>query len=191
MAMEKCKTTICIHPSNTGDSLAWDFFISLTSILAGFDLTVCVALPAIPAFQKHFEYEFDPVKEPGAFIIPVLWVTLIAGDIPAQTVGAVFGGPVADRIGREPPIYFCLVGNMAFTFLEMFGTGLEMIFAGSFLNGICYVFCFVLAPTYVSEEHLHRVQNMALIIVTLLGSGATRASMVRYDVYPYGIPFAL
>ncbi|EXM20225.1 hypothetical protein FOTG_11815 [Fusarium oxysporum f. sp. vasinfectum 25433] len=33
----------------------------------------------------------------------------------------------------------------------MFGTSLGMIFAGSFLNGICYVFYFGLAPTYGSE----------------------------------------
>ena len=84
-------------------------------------------------------------------------------------MGAVLGGPVADRIGRKLPIYFCLVG-LAFTFLEMFGTSLGMIFAGSFLNGICYVFYFGLAPTYGSEVVPYHLRNISIAFKIWLSS---------------------
>lgn len=121
-------------------------------------------------YVRLFLSSYDYILDLEPFIIPVPWVTLIAGVIPAQMVRAVFGGPLADRFGRKLPIYFCLVGNLAFTFLEMFGTSVGMIFAGSFLNGICYVLYFGLAPTYASEVVPYHLRNISIAFKIWLSS---------------------
>lgn len=36
------------------------------------DLTVCGNLIAIPAFQRQYGFEYNPVNDPGAYIIPGL-----------------------------------------------------------------------------------------------------------------------
>lgn len=177
----------------------WAFIISLTVVLGGFDLVVCGTLIAVPEFQKRYGYEYDPVNAPGEFIISTPWQqALNVGVISAQVVGAVFGGPLADRFGRKAPIHFCLLGNTAFIFLEMFATNLGMLFAGEFLNGICYGFYFVLAPTYAAEvvpHHLRNISiamsNMALITGTLIGQGALTGTQGLTSVWAYRGPFAL
>ena len=178
--------------------VSWALFISLSIILTGFDLTVCADLIAIPAFQQKYGYEYDPVGNPGAYIVPVPWqVGITVGLSGAQLVGAILGGPIADRFGRKPAFYVCLAGNTAFVFLEMFATSLGMLFFGAFLNGVCYGFYIVLAPTYAAEVvpyHLRNIStafsNMSLVIGQLLGQGVTSSFQGRNDDLAYRIPFA-
>jgi MFS transporter, SP family, general alpha glucoside:H+ symporter len=103
-----------------------------------------------------------------------------------------------DRFGRRTPLYVCLIGNLAFVFLEMFATSLEMLFAGATLNGVCYGFYFVIAPTYAAEVvpyHLRNISiaftNMSLIGGQLIGQGATTGAQTLDTDMAYRIPFAL
>lgn len=178
--------------------MAWALFLSLTVISFAFDVTVSNNLVANPVFQEQFGFEYDPVNLPGVFIISTAWQTgMLCGLVISQMVGAFAAGPLADRFGRKKPIYVCLIGNVAFVFLEVFGTSIGMIFAGTFLNGISYGFYYVLAPLYAAEVVPYHVRhiaiaftNMANIIGALLGTGIATATLSRTDAWSYRLPFA-
>ncbi|KIW40873.1 uncharacterized protein PV06_08042 [Exophiala oligosperma] len=99
---------------------------------------------------------------------------------------------------RKRPIYFFLLENTVIVFLEMFVNSIGMIFAGQYLNGICYGFYFVLVPSYAAKVvpyHLRNISigssNMALIGGNLLGQGMTAGTQSIETAWAYRAPFAL
>lgn len=148
---------------------------------------------------ERYGYEFDPVNDPGSFISSIPWqLALVVGVISAQVIGAFFGGPVGDMFSRKRPIYFFLLENTVIVFLEMFVNSIGMIFAGQYLNGICYGFYFVLVPSYAAKVvpyHLRNISigssNMALIGGNLLGQGMTAGTQSIETAWAYRAPFAL
>lgn len=97
---------------------------SLGSLLLGYDLGVIAAVVASPSFHSHF-------NQPSATEIGVVVSMFTAGAF----FGALFGGPVADYLGRR----WTMIGGAAIFVLggalQTAGVNLGYMYSGRLIAG--------------------------------------------------------
>ena len=86
-----------------------------------------IYLPSMPAMAQYFHSSLDLVQ------YTIFFYTV------GFSVGALFFGPISDRIGRKPVILFSLGLATLASCIAMFSTGLYVLFAARFVQGIALV----------------------------------------------------
>ncbi|KAE9964554.1 hypothetical protein EG328_010362 [Venturia inaequalis] len=147
-------------------------FASLGSLLYGYDLGVIASAIA----SANFNLLFKPTEsETGAV------VSVFTG---GGFVGAMFAGPIGDRLGRKwtilmGSVIFCLGGG-----LQTGAQGLGYLYAGRLLAGVGVGFLVMIIPLYQAELCHPSIRGRVTTLQQfMLGIGALIASTTSWACF--------
>lgn len=86
-----------------------------------------IYLPSMPTMAKYFNTTISNIQ------YTIFFYTI------GFSVGALFFGPISDRIGRRPVILASMLLGAFSSFIAMISSSLEILFAARFLQGIAMV----------------------------------------------------
>lgn len=103
------------------------FKIVIILIWALPQMSTDIYLPSMPAMSHYFGASLDLVQ------YTIFYYTV------GFSVGALFFGPISDRIGRRPVILWSMVVSIIGTLLAMASTNLYVLFFARFVQGVALV----------------------------------------------------
>lgn len=98
-------------------------------------------------------------NNPHGIIQGAIGSALAAGSV----IGALFAGPLSDKIGRRDAIFFACLWWLAGTAVQVACIGYGMLIAGRILNGVCVGITSSQVPVYLAE--IARKEKRGSIIV--------------------------
>ncbi|KAI9790224.1 MAG: hypothetical protein M1833_001968, partial [Piccolia ochrophora] len=120
------------------------YFLALVSTLGGmlfgFDIS---SMSAIIGTDQYIDY----FNNPHGITQGAIGSALAAGSV----VGALFAGPLSDKIGRRDAVFFSCFFWIIGTAVQVAVTGVGMLIAGRILNGITVGVCSAQVPVYLAE----------------------------------------
>ncbi|CAM1508598.1 Fc.00g054460.m01.CDS01 [Cosmosporella sp. VM-42] len=147
-------------------------FASLGSLLYGYDLGVIAEAIASGNFKKKFG---DNPDERGAV------VSIFTG---GAFFGAMFAGPIGDRLGRKLTI---LIGALIFCLGGALQTGaqdINYLYSGRCLAGVGVGFLTMIVPLYQAELCHPSIRGRVTALQQfMLGVGALAAAWISYGAY--------
>jgi sugar porter (SP) family MFS transporter len=147
-------------------------FASLGSLLFGYDLGVIASAIASPNFKSKFG---DDPDEVGAV------VSIFTG---GAFFGAMFAGPLGDRLGRKLTI---LIGAVVFVLGGGLQTGantINYLYAGRCLAGVGVGFLTMIVPLYQAELCHPDIRGLVTGLQQfMLGVGALAAAWISWGTF--------
>lgn len=128
-------------------AFVWCLYAVWTVLLVSFENQASGSILSIPEFRKDFGSFYN-----GDYVLDSKWQSAFNGaPVASQVVGALFGGQVADWIGRRNAIMAALVISFGAVTMEFVATTNELFFGGKFLNGFAVGTIQACAGTYIGE----------------------------------------
>ncbi|KAJ6172166.1 Major facilitator-type transporter ecdD [Penicillium chermesinum] len=150
--------------------------------------------------KEHLGHKVPTSVDPSGFIIPSSRKSLITSIMSAGTFfGAIFGGAIAERIGRRLTIMLCCLVFSAGVAVQI-GTNDSVggLSAGRFIAGLGTGGVSSTVILYVSEIAPYRVRGIlvssyqwAITLGLLISSGVVQACKDRTDRSSYRIPIGM
>ncbi|KAL8998723.1 MAG: hypothetical protein Q9169_002278 [Polycauliona sp. 2 TL-2023] len=174
---------ISIHLSNMKLPKIYNtYFLAIIStvggMLFGFDIS---SMSAIIGTEQYVDYFNDP----HGIVQGAIGSALAAGSI----VGALFAGPLSDKIGRRDAIFSACLWWLAGTAIQVACNGYGMLIAGRILNGICVGITSSQVPVYLAEIAKKEKRGSIIVIQQLAIEWAWGTQFVPAVVLMLGIPF--
>lgn len=153
-------------------AFVWCLYAVWTVLLVSFENQASGSILSIPEFRKDFGSFYN-----GNYVLDSKWQAAFNGaPVASQVVGALFGGQVADWIGRRNAIMASLVISFGAVTMEFVATTNELFFGGKFLNGFAVGTIQACAGTYIGE-----------IVPLALRGLMTCAIALAYTVGPFTV----
>ena len=121
-------------------------------MLFGFDISSMSAIIGTAQYTDYF-------NDPHGIIQGAIGSALAAGSV----VGALFAGPLSDRISRRDSIFVACLFWLVGTAVQVACNGYGMLIAGRIINGICVGITSSQVPVYLAE--IARKEKRGSIIV--------------------------
>jgi len=137
-----------------------DVVVVLGQLMAFAPMAIDMYLPALPTLERHFTASPSAVQ-----------LTLAAFFI-GFAVGQAFYGPVSDRFGRKPPLYFGLALFMTASIACAFAPSVEVLIALRFLQAIGACANGVIARAMVRDIYEPRDAVRIFSLLTLVFGAA-------------------
>ena len=102
-------------------------------------------------------------NNPHGIIQGAIGSALAAGSV----VGALFAGPLSDKIGRRDAIFFACFWWLAGTAVQVACNGYGMLIAGRILNGVCVGITSSQVPVYLAEIAKKEKRGSIIVIQQL------------------------
>lgn len=155
------------HPQNKKEFIL--LIIILGAIIAVGPLTIDIYLPAFSAIARDFAV--------SDAIVQLSLSTYFIG----LALGQIFYGPLIDRYGKKPPLFFGLILFLISTILCSFATGINQIIILRFFQAFGACVCTVVPRSIVRDifspqesarvfSHLLLVMGVAPIMAPLVGN---------------------
>ncbi|KAL8958865.1 MAG: hypothetical protein Q9193_004157 [Seirophora villosa] len=154
------------------------YFLAIVStiggMLFGFDIS---SMSAIIGTEQYVDYFNDP----HGIIQGAIGSSLAAGSV----IGALFAGPLSDRIGRRDAIFFACLWWLLGTAIQVACNGYGMLIAGRILNGVCVGITSSQVPVYLAEIAKKEKRGSIIVIQQL----AIEAGILCMFFASYGCSF--
>ncbi|KAL9054684.1 MAG: hypothetical protein Q9206_003445 [Seirophora lacunosa] len=154
------------------------YFLAIVStiggMLFGFDIS---SMSAIIGTEQYVDY----FNNPHGIIQGAIGSSLAAGSV----IGALFAGPLSDRIGRRDAIFFACLWWLLGTAIQVACNGYGMLIAGRILNGVCVGITSSQVPVYLAEIAKKEKRGSIIVIQQL----AIEAGILCMFFVSYGCSF--
>ena len=129
-------------------AVLWSAFLSLATIMEGYDALLLSSLFGQPAFIKAFGQR----QADGDFQIEAKWQSAIPNAVKVgQFFGLFIAGWAADRFGFRITTMVTCVITIALIFMQFFSTSIEMLLAAQLLFGFPLGAFLTMTSVYAAE----------------------------------------
>lgn len=125
-------------------------------MLFGFDISSMSAIIGTTQYTDYF-------NDPHGIIQGAIGSALAAGSV----IGAVFAGPLSDKISRRDSIFVACLFWLVGTAIQVACNGYGMLIAGRIINGICVGITSSQVPVYLAEIAKKEKRGSIIVIQQL------------------------
>lgn len=140
------------------------FIATVGGMLFGFDISSMSAIIGTNQYLIYFNY-------PTGLQQGAIGSALAAGSV----LGSIIAGPISNRFGRKPSLFFACLWWLAGTAVQTATNGFGMLIAGRILNGVCVGITSSQVPVYLAEI-AKKDKRGSLIVIQQLAIGKFRES---------------
>ncbi|KAI4146043.1 MAG: hypothetical protein L6R39_003617 [Caloplaca ligustica] len=136
------------------------YFLAIIStiggMLFGFDISSMSAIIGTDQYVNYF-------NDPHGITQGAIGSALAAGSV----VGALFAGPLSDKVGRRDAIFLACLWWLLGTAIQVACNGYGMLIAGRILNGVCVGVTSSQVPVYLAEIAKKEKRGSIIVIQQL------------------------
>ncbi|CAK7201577.1 hypothetical protein SEUCBS139899_004283 [Sporothrix eucalyptigena] len=142
----------------------WSLYISIGSMMLGFDFSLAGTLTAFPAFQQLMGVPY--AAEASGYLITArvqsAWSAIsTVGDI----LGIVISSLVMDRIGRKHTIFFGIVFTSVGIGMQIASHEWTLFLGGRLVNAIGFGIVYVVCPVWIGENVRPELRGLFLCFI--------------------------
>lgn len=117
------------------------------------------SVSAIIGTKQYVSY----FKNPHGLVQGAIGSELAAGSV----VGALFVGPLSDRVGRRDAIFCACLFRLTVTAIQVACNGYGMLIGGRLINGVCVGITSSQVPVYLAEIVKKETRGSIIVIQQL------------------------
>lgn len=117
------------------------------------------SVSAIIGTKQYVSY----FKNPHGLVQGAIGSELAAGSV----VGALFAGPLSDRVGRRDAIFCACLFRLTVTAIQVACNGYGMLIGGRLINGVCVGITSSQVPVYLAEIVKKETRGSIIVIQQL------------------------
>ncbi|ERS96913.1 MFS transporter [Sporothrix schenckii 1099-18] len=142
----------------------WSLYISIGSMMLGFDFSLAGTLTAFPSFQQLMGVPY--AAEPSGYLITArvqsAWSAIsTVGDI----VGIVISSLIMDRIGRKHTIFFGIVFTSVGIGMQIASHEWTLFLGGRLVNAVGFGVVYVVCPVWIGENVRPELRGLFLCFI--------------------------